>query len=538
MTETGERAMIKSALSMVAAALLVWDGAGAPAHAEEAMIVRGSGDNWQSLDPHINYSAKDSHILGDIYEGLVGVDAAGAPVPAAAESWTVDPSGLIYTFHLREGLAWANGSPIVAQDFVRGMQRLLDPSTASYKAYYLINAVPVTGAGPYNSGNVKEFSSVGIEAPDDRTVELKLDRPNPHTLELLNFYAIVPSPAELKSGDEFADPGKGFANGAYMLKEVVPQSHILLVKNPNYWDAASVKVPAIKYLVTEDVNTELKLYESGQVDITNDVPVERFKELRERAGDALHVAPIARVVFLSFNVKKGPLADRRIREALTLAIDRRILEEKVMAAGDLPIRSYVPPVEAGYPALAPKDLSEDHAANVARAKSLLDEAGYATSNPLKVKFDCFSDNSWKRRAEAIAVMWQQTLGVVSEMHFQETQAHWDAFYNYEWEVYCDSLSGDYAAAEPFLVYRTEAAGAGYPWVNADFEAKIATATAKLNTDQRNAALSEAEQILLDDYVLAPLSAVTSRRLIAERVQGWIDNPVDYHLSKYLSLRSE
>jgi oligopeptide transport system substrate-binding protein len=531
--------MFKKGVETLAAALLLLAASLVDdAHAEQQVLVRGSGDNWQSLDPHINYSGKDSHILGDLYEGLVSVDAKGVPVPGAAESWTIDAAGLVYTFRLRDGLKWANGTPIIAQDFVNGMKRLLEPNTASYKAYYLISNVVVSGAGPFNSGDQKDFATVGIKALDHRTIEMKLDRPNPHALELLNFYVVVPLPPALASGEDFADPGKGFSNGAYMLKEVVPQSHILLVKNPNYWDAANVKIPAVKYLVTEDVNTELKLYQSGEVDVTNDVPVERLAKLRESTGENLRIAPIARTIFLSFNVKKSPLTDPKIREALTLAIDRKTLEERVMGAGDMPLTSYVPRVEADYPLLAPSDLSDNQEANLARAKALLAEAGYGPDKPLKVKFNCFSDGAWKRRAETIAVMWQQWLGVISAMYFQETQAHWDAFYNYEWEVYCDSLSGDYAGAEPFLLYRTASAGAGYPWENAEFEKHMETALSQTDMKSRNEALVRAEHVLLDDYVLAPLAGVTSRRLMSSRVQGWIDNPVDYHLSKYLSLAEQ
>jgi len=510
----------------------------AAALAEEQTLLRGFGDNWQSLDPQISYAVKDSFILADIYEGLVSVDAGGKPVPGAAESWIIDADGLIYTFKLRPDLKWANGAPLTAEHFVAGMQRLLDPATASYKAYYLTSNIIVSGAAAYNAGETKDFASVGIKALDPQTIEIKLDQPNPHALELLNSYVTAPLPADFKDAADFTDPAKGIANGAYMLKEVAPQSHVLLVKNPAYWDAANVKLDAVRFQVTEDVNTELKLYQTGELHMTNDVPLNRLKELRESNSEELHVAPIARPIFISLNFNKEPLKDIRIRKALALAIDRDVLEGKVMAAGDVPILSYVPLIDPAYTSLRPADFKDTQADNVALAKQLMAEAGYGPDKPLNIRFHCFSDDIWKRRAETIAVMWQQTLGVVSEMQFQESQAHWDTFYDYEWDAYCDSVGGDYAGAEPFLLYRAEAAAAGYNWVKPEYEALIAQVLTERDAGKRNALLAEAEQILLDDYVLAPLASVTTRRLVSKAVSGWVDNPIEYHLSKYMSLKTQ
>jgi oligopeptide transport system substrate-binding protein len=526
----------------IAAAALLLALPPAVAFAADNILIRGFGDNWESLDPQVSFSGKDAYLMGDIYEGLVGVDAAGKAKPGAAQSWDISADGLTYTFHLRPALKWSNGERLTAQDFVNGMKRMLDPKTASQKAYFLVSNVPVTGAADFNAGKNKDFDTVGIKAPDDHTVVIHLDQPQPHALDLLIFYETAPAQAKVAHGEtvNFADPSQAVGNGAYILKEVVPQSHIELVKNPNYWDAANVKQNEVRYLVTADAQTELKLFLTGGVDITSDVPVDKLAEMKKEHPQELHISPLARPFFLSLNFNKSPLSDIRVRKALALAIDRNVLAKDVMQGGETAVTSYVPTVDPTYPQLAPEGFSKPAeydavAKNLALAKKLMAEAGYGPDHPLTISFECFSDNAWKRRAETVAVMWQQWLGVVSKMRLQESQAHWNSFSEYKWDVYCDSFSGDYAGAEPFLAYRTKAANAGYKWDNAKYEELMAQVEKEADLNKRNVLLAQAEQVLLNDYVLAPLSSADSHHMVAKRLHGWVDNPVEYHLSKYMSL---
>jgi len=510
----------------------------APAFAEDSMIIAGIGDQWQSLDPQYSSASKDAQILGDLYEGLVGLDAAGKPVPGAAESWDISADGLTYTFHLRDGLKWSNGDPLVAQDFVNGAERQENPELSSYKAYYLFTQIPITGVGDYNAKKLTDWSKTGITAPDPKTVVMKLDRPNPYALQLLNFYYISPlhKPSLDAHGADFIQPPNFVGNGAYVIKELVPQSHVLLVKNPNYWDAANVAVDSIKYVVTEDVNTELKLFQAGQLDITWDVPTDRFQALKKQYGDQLHVAPYATTNHLSFNTQKEPMTDIRIRKALALAIDRDVVVNKIAKSGDRIIDSFVPPMDPNYPQLKPADYGTDQKAKDALALKLITEAGYGPDKPLTVNYFCTGDDLQRKITQAIAITWQKKLGVISRIRLEESQALYDDFYKLEWDVYCDGLTGDYAGPEPFLVYRTEAAGAQYPWKNEAFEAAMAKATAETDRALRMKILAEAEQILLDDFVLAPLYQDNKRNLISKRVTGWADNPIGYHLSKFLKLQ--
>lgn len=528
------RYRMKCALGAAALAMI---GLATSALAEGTTIVEGIGDQWQSLDPQFSSASKDAQILGDLYEGLVGLTVDGQPAPGAAESWDVSPDGLVYTFHLRAGLKWSNGDPLVAQDFVNGMQRQLDPATGSYKAYYLFTQLPVTGAADFNAKTTTDFATVGIKAPDDRTVVIHLDAPNPNALILLGFYVTSPlhKPSLDQFGTEFVTPEHFVGNGAYMMKELVPQSHVLLVKNPNYWDAASVKVDNIRYVVTEDVHTEFKQYRSDEIQITWDVPTEALEQIRKEFGDQLRIAPYAASDYISFNTQKPPLDDIRIRQALALALDRDVLVNKVARSAEIPIESFVPPVDPSYPALRPTIFTGDQKANLELAKKLMAEAGYGPDHPLTISYYCTSDDLARKKTEAISIMWQKALGVISRIKLQESQSYYEDFYKLEWDAYCDGLVGDYAGPEPFLVYRTKVAAAGYPWENAKYEEIMGKAIVEPDLAKRKALLVEAEQILLDDFPLAPLLQESVRRMISPRVKGWADNPIGYHLSKYLTL---
>jgi oligopeptide transport system substrate-binding protein len=509
---------------------------GGPALAEST-IVEGIGDQWQSLDPQYSSASKDAQILGDLYEGLVGLDAAGKPIPGAAASWEISADGLTYTFHLRDGLKWSNGDPLVAQDFVNGAERQLNQKTASYKAYYLYTQLPLTNAADYNGQKITDFAKVGINAPDPKTVVLHFDSPNPYALQLLNYYYISPlhKPSLDKYGADFVSAEHFVGNGAYVLKELSPNSHALLVKNPNYWDAANVQVDAIKYLVTEDTNTEFKQFKAGEIDITWDVPTDQLEAIKKTFGSQLHIAPYAETDYISFNTQKDPLKDIRIRAAMALAINRDIVVNKVAKSGERVIDSFVPPMDPDYPALKPKDFTGDQKAKDALATTLITEAGYGKGKPLTINYYCTSDDLHKKETEAIAAMWQAKLGIISRIKLEDSDTLYADFEKQEWDAYCDGLVGDYAGAEPFLVYRTEAAGAGYPWKNEAFEAAMADAVKLTDPAARKAALAKAEQVLLDDYPLAPLLQASKRNLIAKRVTGWVDNPIGYHLTKYLQV---
>lgn len=504
----------------------------------DGVLDRGVGSEWSSLDPHVNFDAAAGWIQMDAYEGLVTFDGAGKVIPGAAESWEVSADGKTYTFRLREGLKWSNGDPLVAQDFVNGVLRTLNPDTASEKGYYFYSVIKVKGAEALANGETKDAATLGITAPDDRTVVVEMETPAPHILDIMGAFQVAPlhKPSFDASGAAvFIDPSKVVSNGAYVIKEVVPQSHVLLEKNPNYWDAANVQIPQVRYLVTEDVSTELKRFQAGEIDITYDIPVNQIEQLKAKIPDQVAIGPSTEVTYYSFNLTRPPMDNIDVRRALTLAIDREVLQEKIVKGGAIPSYSYAGGFDPDYkgPQIAEATMSQ--ADREATAKDLLAKAGYGPDNPLKVTIVTTVAEDRIRLAQGIALMWKKTLGVESEVNSMERKAWLDAFYAGDWDVFADNLVGDFAGPETFLAYMRPSAEPGYNWVKPEYDAAMDKAAEQPDKASRYAALAEAEAILLNDYIFAPIAIEPSRKLVGPHVKGWQNSAAGYNNSQFLTL---
>jgi oligopeptide transport system substrate-binding protein len=511
--------------------------AGAPALSDDTLD-RGIGSEWSSLDPHVNFDAAAGWIQMDAYEGLVNFGPAGEIVPGAAESWEASADGLTYTFHLREGLKWSNGDPLVAQDFVNGVLRTLNPETASEKGYYFYSVAQVKGAEALANGETADGSTLGMTAPDDRTVVIELLNPAPHVLDILGAFQVAPlhGPSVAAGGaGVFIDPSKVVTNGAYVIREVVPQSHVLLERNPNYWDAANVKIPFVKYHVTEDVSTELKRYQAGEIDITYDVPLAQFEELQTSAPGELFVYPSTYVIYYSFNLSVDPFTNPDVRRALALAIDREVLEGKIVKAGAIPSFSYAGGFDPAYagPAIAEAAMTQPE--REALAQELMAKAGFGPDNPLKVSIATTVAEVNMRRAQGIALMWKKVLGVEAEVNAQERKAWLDLFYTDDWGVFADNLVGDFAGPETFLAYMRPSAEPGYDWVKPEYDAAMDAAATKPDRAARYIELARAEKLLLDDYIFAPISIEPYRHMVKPNVKGFVASVAGYNNSQWLSL---
>ena len=486
----------------------------------------------------VNFDAAAGWIQMDAYEGLVSFDGTGKVIPGAAEKWDVSDDGKTYTFHLREGLKWSNGDPLVAQDFVNSALRTLNPDTASEKGYYFYSVIKVKGAGPIGKGETKDTAGFGITAPDDRTVVVQMDTPAPHILDIMGGFQIAPlhSPSFGEYGAAvFIDPAHVVSNGAYIIKEVVPQSHVLLARNPNYWDAANVKIPFVKYHVTEDVGTELKRYQAGEIDVTYDIPVNQIEALKAEIPDQVSIGPSTEVTYYSFNLKKPPMDNIDVRRALSLAIDRELLQEKIVKGGAIPSYSFAGGFDPSYDGAKIAEAGMTQSEREAMAKELLAKAGYGPDNPLKVTIVTTVAETSVRRAQGVALMWKKVLGVEATVNSLERKAWLDAFYAGDWDVFSDDLVGDFAGAETFLAYMRPSSEPGYNWVKPEYDAAMDKAAELPDRPSRNKALAVAEKILLDDYIFAPISIEPNRHLVSPKVKGWANSAASYNNSQFLSL---
>ncbi len=508
-----------------------------PAFADDTLD-RGIGSEWSSLDPQVNFDAAAGWIQMDVYEGLVTFDGTGKIIPGAAESWDISEDGLTYTFHLRDGLKWSNGDPLVAQDFIDGMLRTTNPDTASDKGYYFSSVIQIKGAAGLVDGSVKDPASFGATAPDARTVKIELLAPSPNVLDIMGGFQVAPlhgpSFAEFGAG-VFIDPAHVVSNGAYVIQEVVPQSHVLLARNPNYWDAANVKIPFIKYHVTEDVATELKRYQAGEIDITYDIPLNQIADLTAQVPGEVAISPSTEIIYFSFNLTHENMQNLDLRRALSLAIDREVLEGKIVKGGAIPVFAYAGGFDPAYkgPQIAEATLSQ--ADREALARELYAKAGYGPDKGLTISVVSTVSEDATRRAQGIALMWKKVLGVEAEVQPMERKAWLDAFYAGTWDVFSDDLVGDFAGPETFLSYMRPSAEPGYNWVKPEYDAAMDVAAAIADPAKRYEALAAAEKILLDDYIFAPISIVPNRHLVKPTVHGWAASAAGYNNSQFLTL---
>ena len=509
----------------------------APAFADD-ILDRGVGSEWSSLDPHVNFDAAAGWIMMDTYEGLVTFGPTGDIRPGAAESWDASADGKTYTFHLRDGLKWSNGDPLTAQDYLAGFLRTLNPETATEKGYYFYSVIQIKGAKDLAEGTTTDPATLGITAPDARTIVVEMLTPAPHILDIMGAFQAPPlhgASFAANGAAGFIDPAKVISNGAYVIREVVPQSHVYLEANPNYWDAANVKIGKVKYHVTEDVATELKRYRAGEIDITYDIPLNQTEALLAEIPGEVYLYGSTQVDYYSFNLTKEPFQNIDLRRALSLAIDRDTLENKIVKAGAPPTMNYAGGFDPSYegPSIAEATLTQ--AERETLAQQLYAKAGYGPDNPLKISIATTVAEDVTRRAQGVALMWKKVLGVEAVVNASERKAWLDLFYTADWDVFGDNLVGDFAGAETYLAYMRPSSEPGYNWVKPEYDAAMDAAAALPDKASRNKALAAAEKILLEDYIFAPISHAPTRHLIKPNVKGFGKSVAGYDNSQFLRM---
>jgi len=501
-------------------------------------LQRGVPSDPETLDQHKSRSIQAADIIRDLGEGLVGYSATGELIPAAAESWDVSEDGLKYTFHLRGGLRWSNGEEVTANHFVAGMRRLVDPSTGAFYAEMLSD---LENAAAITSGDIP-VSMLGVEAPDERTVVLRLVQPTPYLVSLMTHPSTFPiHPGSFaEHGDSFARPGRLVSNGAYQLEAWVPGSLISLTRNEHYWNNAGTAIDAVNYHVVVQDSAELNRYRAGELHTTSTVPPDGFSRVREEYGDELHVAPYLGVYYYGFNLAKPPFKDNpALRQALSMAIDREQLALKVTGRGEAPAYSWVPQGVDNYepPQSSFAALSKEEREQVARR--LYKEAGYSEENPLRTEVRYNTSDTNKKIAVAIQSMWREVLGVEATLVNEEFQVLLANMKDAELtQVFRSSWMGDYNDAHTFLSVLQGGSAANMPrYDDEEFNELMALAADQVNLDQRKLYLEEAERVMLADYPVIPLYFFVSKHLVHPDIEGWGDNVLDYHYSQQLSFKA-
>ncbi len=494
-----------------------------------------NGGDPTSLDPHKVSGDWENRIVGDIFEGLVTEDRGAQPIPGQAESWTVSDDGLVYTFKLRDGISWTDGTPVTADDFVFALQRLMNPETAADYAYLQF---PIKNAEEINKGDIKDIGELGVKAIDDKTLEITLKQPTPYFIGALTHYTAFPVPKHVveAKGSDWVKLENIATNGPYKPTEWVPGSHVTTTKNDAYYDAANLKIDGAKFFVLEDQSAALKRYRSGEFDILTDFPTDQYDWMQENLPGQARVAPFAGLYYYVINSSKPPLDNADVRKALSMAINREVIGPSILGTGEIPAYSWVPPGMANYGDPATVDWKDKpYPEKVAEAKRLLEAAGYSSTNPLKLQLRYNTNENHKRIAVAVAAMWKP-LGVEIELYNTETKVHYDELQRGVLEIARAGWLADYNDADNFLNLLKSGVNYNYGrWSNAKFDELIDQANATTDMPVRAKLLRQAEQIAMDETAAMPIYYYLSRNVVSPKVKGFEDNAFDIHRTRWLEL---
>ncbi len=499
--------------------------------AEEQVLHRGNGAEVQTLDPHKAEGVPSSHVLRDLYQGLTSEAPTGEVIPGGAESWTLSDDGLVYTFKMREGAKWSNGDPVVAKDFEYGLKRSVNPLTLSKYAYIL---APILNAEAISAGEA-EVDSLGVKAIDDQTLEVTLKAPTPYFLGLLNHSSTYPvhQASVEEYGDKFARPGTMVSNGAYLLSEWVPQSQMKLERNVHYWDNANTTIDAVYYYPTEDQSSELKRYRAGELDYTNELPYKQLTWIKENVGDELVISPYLGVYYYGFNLTQPPFKDNfELRKALSLAVDRDVITQKITGAGEISAYNFVPPVN-DYTGQEPDWAQWSQAERVAEAKKLYAAAGYGAGKPLKISIHYNTHENHKTIATTIAAMWKQTLGVEVELLNQEWKVYLETRkQKKDTQVFRAGWIGDYNDPYTFSELLLSNSGLNDSAYYRDaYDALLKQASVESDMQKRRALLEEAERMVMSELPIMPIYHYVTKRLVKKYVGGYHPNIMDHNYTK-------
>ncbi len=501
--------------------------------AGSTVLLRGNGPDPDSLDPHRARSTEAMNVLRDLFECLTRLDEKAAPIPAAAESWSVSEDGRVYTFSLRPRLRWSNGDVLVAADFVAGLRRLVDPATASQYA----QVVDVILNAPDIVAGQQPPEALGVTAPDERTVVITLSSPAPYLPGLMAHPSCAPlHRPSLALGSNFARAGSQVSNGAFVLAEWLQGSFILAARNRNYWNDGANKLDAVRYLQIGDENAELRAYRAGELHCTYVVPRGQFDWIRENLAAELHISPQLSTYYFGFNLDRALFKDGRVRQALSMAVDRDRLVESVLRLGEMPAWSWVPPGVLDYSPQSFSYAGLPAGERLEKARGLLARAGYTRERPLKFELRYNTGEVHNKVAVAVASMWKEALGVEATLAAVEFQSLFADVERRDVDVFRFSWVGDYNDPYTFLQYLKSNFGINLPgYRNSAYDALLEEAARQTEPARRRVLLQQAEALMLAEHPLIPLYFYTNKHLVKPQLRGWYDNVMNVVYSQDLSL---
>lgn len=483
------------------------------------------GPDPETVDPALNSAIDGGNMILHAFEGLLTLDENGQLKEGQAESWETSEDGLTWTFHLRDGLKWSDGTDLTAKDFVYSWQRVCDPNVAAPYAETVLGMVK-----GYDEAVAGDITKLDVQAPDEKTVVVNLAHPCSYFGELAAFATLNPvQQATVEAnGDAWATSADTYiSNGPFMMTEWVPGSHITFSKNPNYWNAEAIKLDKLEFELIEDSNAAYSAYTSGEVDMIKDVPTEEIPSLQ--GNDDFHVEPIIGTYYVSLNLQKEYFQDARVRKALSLAIDRNYVANTLMQGTYSPASSIVGPgwldtdgssfaenANGGTPYID----NDNFDANLEEAKKLLEEAGYPNGEGFpQIEYTTNDAGYHKVVAEYLQQAWA-AIGIDLKVNIVEWASFTPMRRNGEFDVARNGWVGDYTDPSNILeLFCTTNGNNDGKYTNADFDAAIEDSRVTTDAATRSADLHKAEDTLMNDAGCIPIAYYNDFWLQSSKITG-------------------
>ena len=517
------------------------DATEATASTGEKILSVQVGPDPETIDPALNSAVDGGNMLLHSFECLLAVDENGQLVPGQAESWETSEDGLTWTFHLRDGLKWSDGSDLTANDFVYSWKRVCDPMVAAPYAETVLSMVE-----GYDKAIEGDLDALQVAAQDDNTLVVTLNAPCSYFGSLAAFATLSPvqEATVTANGDAWATSAETYiSNGPFYVSEWVPGSYIMMSKNPYYWNADAIKLDGIKWNLIEDSNAAYSAYQTGEVLMIKDVPTEEIPSLKDNAD--FHVDPIIGTYYISMNLERDAFKDARVRKALSLAIDRDYVANTLMQGTYSPADNFMGPGWIDMDGKQFKDNANggqsyidvnNYEADLEEAKQLLADAGYPDGEGFPTISYTTNDAGYhKVVAEYVQQAWAQ-LGIDLQVDIVEWASFTPMRRNGDFDVARNGWVGDYSDPSNMLdLFLSTNGNNDGKFNNADYDAAIYRSRETLDPTERSKALHDAEDILMEETGCIPVAYYNDFWLQSDKITGSWHSPYGYWYFMYADI---
>ena len=544
--------IILATLALAGAMALSGCGGSKSASKNGKILTVEEGPDVETIDPALNQSADGANYITMISDNLPRIDKDGKIAPSMAEKYEVSDDGLTWTFHLRDGLKWSDGSDFTANDFVYSWQRMVDPEVAAPYAETMLGMVEGYKdaiGNPDADGNTTttpDRTKLKVEAPDDKTLVVHMSHPTPYFDRLATFAALSPVKKDVVEANPDGwslDPKTYVSTGPFKLTEWKQGSHILVTKNEYYWNKDAVKLDGIKCLLMQDQNAAFSAYESGEASMIKDYPVQEVTTMQKRPD--YKSSPKLGISYIDVNNDLDEFKDPKVREALALALDRKYMADTITAGINSPATGFIPDGVVDWDGSAWADNitdksvyydNDNFAANLAKAKELLKEAGHENGAGLPDIVYSTNDQAYhKKIAEYLQQAWGE-LGLKVDVNIVEWKSFTPQRRAGNYQVARDGWVMDYN--DPSNILELALTGNGNnnsKYSNPEFDALMGKAATEKDPQTRFGYLHQAEDVIMKDTAMVPLLYYNDFYLQSDKITGSWHSPDGFWHFEYADL---